>query len=149
LEGEVSADLTRFLATDPKVHAQALAEIRAGEKRSHWMWFVFPQLRILGRSEMARHYGIADADEAEAFLRDPLLGPRLGQITTALLAHAGRKDAVQILGPIDAQKLCSCMTLFAFLPGADPFFEATLGAFCSTPCAVTLAALSERGSDRN
>ena len=142
----MTADLARFHATDPEVHARALDEIRAGEKRSHWMWFVFPQLRILGRSETARHYGLADAAEAAAFLHDPVLGPRLVQITAALLAYAGRKDAVQILGPVDALKLCSCMTLFASLPGADPVFEATLRAFCAAPCAVTKAAIHGQGA---
>jgi uncharacterized protein (DUF1810 family) len=141
VEGAVTPDLARFLATDPQVHAKALEEIRAGQKLSHWMWFVFPQLRALGRSEIARRYGIADAAEATAFLNHPLLGPRLVEITRALLSHAGQKDAVEILGPVDALKLCSAMTLFSSLQGADPVFAATLQGFCPAPCTLTRAVL--------
>ena len=109
-------DLSRFHAVDAAIHAQALAEVIAGRKVSHWMWFVFPQLRGLGRSPTALHYGLT-AEEAAPFLADPLLGPRLVQITRALLAHAGQRSATAILGPVDALKLCSSMTLFAAVPG--------------------------------
>lgn len=137
----MSADLSRFHATNPAIHAAALAEVTAGRKQSHWMWFVFPQLRGLGHSAMAERYGL-DPDEAAPFLADPLLGPRLLTITRALMAHAGRMTAVQIFGPVDAQKLRSSMTLFAAVPGADPVFDAVLDAFFATRCPHTLSRLN-------
>jgi uncharacterized protein (DUF1810 family) len=90
---------------------RALAELRAGRKTSHWMWFVFPQLAGLGQSEMSRHYAIGSLEEARAYLDHPLLGPRLIECCEALLSHHG-KSAEQILGGIDAIKLRSSMTLF-------------------------------------
>ena len=139
-------DLSRFHAVDAAIHAQALAEVMAGRKVSHWMWFVFPHLRGLGRSPTALHYGLTP-EEAAPFLADPLLGPRLVQITRALLAHAGQRSAVAILGPVDALKLQSSMTLFAAVPGTDPVFAAVLAAFCDGPCPQTLALLRD-GSGR-
>lgn len=133
-------DLSRFHAVDAKVHAQALAEIVAGRKDSHWMWFVFPQLRGLGRSATALHYGL-EPEEAAPFLADPLLGPRLVQISRALMSHAGKRSATAIFGPVDALKLCSSMTLFAEVLGADPVFAKVLAAFCDGPCAQTQALL--------
>ncbi|TFL19860.1 DUF1810 domain-containing protein [Jannaschia formosa] len=103
-------DLSRFHDAQADTYATALAELRAGRKRSHWMWFVFPQVAGLGRSPTARHYAIADLAEARAFLADPVLGPRLEQAARALLAHAPPAEA--ILGGIDAMKLRSSMTLF-------------------------------------
>lgn len=134
-------DLSRFHAVDPAVHAQALAEIVAGRKDSHWMWFVFPQLRGLGRSPTALHYGV-EPEEAAPFLADPLLGPRLVKISRALMAHAGKRSARAIFGPVDALKLCSSMTLFGSVPGADPVFAEVLEAFCHGPCRQTLALLN-------
>jgi uncharacterized protein (DUF1810 family) len=133
-------DLSRFHEVDPAVQARALAEIVAGGKDSHWMWFVFPQLRGLGRSSMAQHYGL-EPEEAAPFLADPLLGRRLVQISRALMAHAGQRSATAIFGPVDAVKLCSSMTLFAAVPGADPVFAEVLAAFCNGPCHQTLALL--------
>lgn len=135
-------DLSRFRATDPAVHAWALAEVVAGRKDSHWMWFVFPQLRGLGRSPTALHYGL-EPEEAAPFLADPLLGPRLVQVTRALMAHAGKRSARTIFGPVDALKLCSSMTLFSRVPGADPVFGEVLAAFCDGPCPETLAILKQ------
>ena len=106
-----SPDLERFVAAQAPVYAQALTELKLGRKASHWMWFVFPQLAGLGRSPTARYYGIASADEARAYLAHPLLGPRLRESSEALLAHRGR-SAESILGPVDALKLRSSMTLF-------------------------------------
>ncbi|MGY1618506.1 DUF1810 domain-containing protein [Geodermatophilus sp. SYSU D00691] len=121
----MSADLSRFLsAQDGGVYEQALAELRAGRKHSHWMWFVFPQVAGLGRSQTAQHYAIADLDEARAYLADPVLGPRLVECARALLDLPGR-DAVAVLGPVDAQKLRSSMTLFAAADG-DPVFGQVL-----------------------
>ena len=103
--------LDRFHAAQAPVIDAALAELRAGRKRTHWMWFVFPQLRGLGRSDTARHYGIADLDEARDYLADPVLGPRLAEAGQAMLAHPDR-SAEAILGPVDALKLRSSATLF-------------------------------------
>lgn len=122
--------LERFVAAQEQIYPRALAELRAGEKRSHWMWFVFPQIAGLGHSAMAQRYAIADRSEAEAYLAHPLLGPRLDDCTDALLGWAGQKTAEAILGPVDALKLCSSMTLFEAAGGA-PRFARTLDAFCA------------------
>ena len=111
--------LDRFVQAQAHLYEQALGELRRGRKTSHWMWFVFPQLAGLGRSEMARFYAIADLTEARAYLAHPLLGPRLLDCTRAMLAHAGERSAEAILGGIDAVKLRSSMTLFE-AAAADP-----------------------------
>jgi len=107
-------DLQRFVdAQDANgTYERALAELRAGRKTSHWMWFVFPQIAGLGQSEMSRRYAIASLEEARAYLEHPVLGPRLVECAEALLPHEG-KSAEEILGGIDATKLRSSMTLFA------------------------------------
>lgn len=107
-----------------------LAELRAGAKRSHWMWFVFPQLAGLGSSEMARHYAIADRSEAAAYLAHPLLGARLVQCTDAMLEWSNRRSAEAILGAVDALKFASSMTLFEAAGGGDSFGRA-VEAFCA------------------
>lgn len=135
-------DLSRFRSVDPAVHATALREIEGGRKDSHWMWFVFPQLRGLGRSSTALHYGL-ETEEAAPFLADPVLGPRLVEISRALLAYAGRRSAREVFGTVDALKLRSAMTLFAAVPGADPVFSEVLAAFCDGPCPQTLAMLQK------
>ena len=104
--------LDRFVEAQHAVYAQALAELRDGVKRSHWMWFIFPQIAGLGRSATAIHFAIRDADEARAYLAHPLLGARLIEATAATNDHAGRRTAAAILGEIDAIKLRSSMTLF-------------------------------------
>ena len=106
----------------------ALAELRAGRKRSHWMWFVLPQLRGLGRSEMAQRYGVADLAEARAYLAHPVLGPRLLECARALTA-LDTTDPVAVFGGVDAQKLRSSMTLFAHADPAEPLFQAVLGQY--------------------
>ena len=111
-KGPAGSDLLKFITAQEGVFRQALAEIRQGQKRTHWMWFIFPQLQGLGKSDMAKTYGLADLDAAKAYLADPILGPRLTLITEALLKLETR-DAVDIFGPMDAVKLRSCMTLFA------------------------------------
>jgi uncharacterized protein (DUF1810 family) len=141
VEREVT-DLSRFHEVDAALHARALAEIVAGQKDSHWMWFVFPQLRGLGRSSTALHYGL-EPEEAAAFLADPQLGSRLVKISRALMLHAGRRSARAIFGQVDALKLRSSMTLFAAVPGADPVFADVLAAFCDGPCPQTLAMLQQ------
>ncbi|TNF20882.1 MAG: DUF1810 domain-containing protein [Rhodobacteraceae bacterium] len=113
--------LSRFVEAQAPVWATALAELQAGCKQSHWMWFVFPQLAVLGRSQMARRYGIADLAEARAYAAHDLLGPRLRQAAAALLDHPGR-TAEEIMGGVDAMKLRSSMTLFERAdPGCDTY----------------------------
>ena len=124
----MSDALARFVEAQAGVYETALDELRDGEKRTHWMWFVLPQLRGLGRSEMAWRYGIADLDEARAYLRHPLLGPRLGECTRAMLVHAGI-PLVAILGFPDDRKFVSCMTLFDAAGGPKALFERALQAF--------------------
>lgn len=104
--------LRRFVDAQEPVWARVVAELGAGAKRSHWMWFIFPQLRGLGHSAMAWHYGITGLDEARAYAAHPLLGKRLRQATTLVLGHAGR-PLQEMLPPPDDLKFGSCMTLFA------------------------------------
>jgi uncharacterized protein (DUF1810 family) len=120
-------DLERFVAAQDGVYAQALAELRRGAKRSHWMWFIFPQIAGLGQSAMARTYAIASAEEARAYLAHPVLGPRLIEATGAVTAAAGSAEA--ILGGIDAVKLRSSMTLFAAVADDPTPYRAALERF--------------------
>ncbi len=122
-------DLRRFLDAQQGVYATALAELRAGAKRSHWIWFVFPQLRGLGHSATAQRFGISSLAEAQAYLAHPVLGGRLRECAAALLAVEGR-SVHQILGFPDDLKVRSSMTLFAradadqvFLDILDKFYE--------------------------
>ena len=110
--------LERFVAAQAPVFPAVLAELRAGRKRGHWMWFVFPQLRGLGRSPTAEFYGIGSLDEARAYLAHPVLGPRLTLCTEALLAVEGR-SLHAIFGSPDNLKFCSSMTLFSRADGGD------------------------------
>ena len=105
-------NLQRFLDAQEKDYADALKEIKQGYKQSHWIWFIFPQMRGLGRSPMAENYGIKSIEEARAYLEDPILKKRLIEISSALLKHKGKSTAYEILGTIDAIKVRSCMTLF-------------------------------------
>ncbi len=121
-------------------YRQALAELRAGQKRSHWMWFVLPQVAGLGRSPTAQHYAISGRDEARAYLAHPVLGPRLVECARALTGLGGT-DPVAVLGPVDAQKLRSSMTLFAAVSD-DPVFRDVLDQyFAGTEDAATTARL--------
>jgi len=115
-------DLARFVTAQDPVFEQVIAELRAGAKSSHWMWFVFPQLRALGRSATARHFGIADIEEAGAYWRHPVLGPRLLLCTETMLGVVG-KTALQILGSPDDVKFRSSMTLFARVAAEEPAFR--------------------------
>ncbi|ARS49027.1 calpastatin [Ectopseudomonas mendocina] len=121
-------DLARFVEAQQRNYQQALDELRAGAKRSHWIWYVFPQLRGLGRSEMAEHYGISGLDEARAYLAHPLLGKRLEDCARALLSHRGR-PVRQIMGSPDDLKLRSSMTLFQAAAPQQPLFAEVLQAF--------------------
>lgn len=133
-------DLERFVAAQSRVWPTVVAELEVGEKRSHWMWFIFPQVAGLGGSPMAVRYAIGSLAEAQAYLAHPLLGARLRQGVTLLLAHRDR-PAEAILGPIDAMKFRSAMTLFAAANPRDPLFPEALGAFCGGPDPKTLALL--------
>jgi len=117
---EADPELWRFLIAQRDIYPRALAELRAGAKQSHWMWFIFPQIAGLGRSDMAQRYAIRDLEEARAYLAHPVLGPRLRECTAAVLSHAGTRSAEAIFGGIDAIKLRSSMTLFE-AAGGDGF----------------------------
>lgn len=118
-------DLQRFVEAQEPVYGDVLDELRAGRKRSHWMWFVFPQLRGLGGSPTAVHYGISSLDEARAYLRHELLGPRLRECARLVTAVQGRSIG-QIFGSPDDLKLRSSMTLFAHATEDDEDFVAVL-----------------------
>ncbi len=140
-----SHSLDRFVAAQADVHDRALAELHAGRKTSHWMWFVFPQLRGLGRSATATHFGIASLDEARAYLAHPLLGPRLRAACAAVLRAGG--DAVDVFGPVDAMKLRSSMTLFEAAGGEPALFGAVLDRFFAgtrDPATLKLLGLADQ-----
>ncbi|MGY1696837.1 DUF1810 domain-containing protein [Geodermatophilus sp. SYSU D00814] len=118
-------DLQRFVDAQDGTYPQALAELRAGRKRSHWMWFVFPQVTGLGRSPTAQHYAISGLDEARAYLAHPVLGPRLVESARAL-TEIDQRDPEAVLGPVDAVKLRSSMTLFSHAAPGQPIFRAVL-----------------------
>lgn len=126
--------LQRFLGAQESYYEQALEEIKDGSKDGHWIWFIFPQVRGLGQSQMSEYYGIGSLDEARAYLNDPVLKSRLIEISTALLRHSKGalfcepKSAEQILGYIDALKVRSCMTLFDLVE-PDSIFAQVLDAF--------------------
>jgi uncharacterized protein (DUF1810 family) len=121
------ADLERFVAAQDErsTYASALAELRAGRKDGHWMWFVFPQLAGLGRSEMSRRYAISSLEEARAYLAHPILGKRLEECARVLAGLQGR-TAVEVLGPVDAMKLRSSLTLFARAAPENALFRELL-----------------------
>jgi len=121
-------DLQRFVDAQASIWDEVRAELAVGAKRSHWMWFVFPQLRGLGRSGMARHYGIASRDEAAAYLAHPLLGARLREAVALILAVPG-KSAHDIFGSPDDLKLRSCLTLFREVSNGDESFTQALERF--------------------
>jgi len=123
-----SFDLQRFITAQDGVFETALRELRAGSKQSHWMWFIFPQLRGLGVSPTAHRYGIISLDEARAYLGHPLLGFRLRECVDAIIPWSDGLSAEQILGPIDAIKLRSSLTLFD-CAAPECLFAAGLAAF--------------------
>ena len=120
-------DLQRFVTAQDEhgTYQRALRELREGEKQSHWMWFIFPQIAGLGRSSMAQRFAISNLAEAQAYLAHEVLGPRLLECAHALAALSGA-DAVEVLGPIDAQKLHSSITLFARAAPDEPVFRQVL-----------------------
>jgi uncharacterized protein (DUF1810 family) len=118
-------ELSRYVRAQEHVYAEALSEIRSGRKRTHWMWFVFPQLAGLGLSATSERYAIANVDEARAYLDHPILGPRLLECTESLLRVEGR-SATAILGTPDDLKLRSCATLFASVSPPGSVFDRVL-----------------------
>ena len=118
-------DLERFVTIQSRHYKEALGELRRGQKTSHWMWFVFPQIAGLGQSPMARLYALASLDEAKAYLAHPVLGPRLVDCVETINAHRG-KSAEQIFGAIDAMKLRSSLTLFMRAAPDNPVFGQAL-----------------------
>lgn len=123
-------DLQRFIDAQEGVIDSVLSELKAGRKRTHWMWFVFPQVAGLGRSEMAKRYSISSGEEARAFLRHPVLGIRLMQCTEALLA-IDRRSAFEIFGTPDDLKLKSSMTLFESITEPGSAFAKVLDKYFS------------------
>ena len=121
-------NLQRFVDAQASTYVQARAELTAGRKRGHWMWFIFPQIQGLGFSEMSRHYAISGLEEAKAYLAHPLLGPRLRECTALVNAAAGR-TLREILGDPDDLKFHSSVTLFAEAEGGEVFIEALNGFF--------------------
>ena len=121
-------DLQRFIEAQDPVYSQVCAELAAGAKTSHWMWFVFPQLKALGRSATAQHFGIASRAEALAYWQHPVLGPRLKACSELVVAVEGR-TALQIFGSTDELKFRSCMTLFAQVAPQEPVFNRALAKY--------------------
>ena len=144
----VSYDLERFVRAQDPVYGRVLAELRAGRKRSHFIWFVFPQLLGLGSSTMAQTYALRSLEEAVAYLRHPVLGPRLTESTHAVLSVRDT-PLTAILGSVDAMKFRSSMTLFWRASGGeDPFHTALERFYSGSPDPLTLELLDERGETR-
>ena len=139
--------LTRFLQAQERDFDRALAEIRGGRKRSHWMWYIFPQLDGLGSSAMAKQYAITSLAEAEAYLRHPILGPRLVQIAEAVAALE-EMSAYDVFGSPDDMKLRSCATLFAQVSPDGSVFQRLLDKyFGGVPDEKTLRLLGARSEE--
>ncbi|HEX6252224.1 MAG TPA: DUF1810 domain-containing protein [Gemmatimonadaceae bacterium] len=144
---EPAFDLARFVDAQSRgTYERALHELEAGRKRTHWMWFVFPQLRGLGSSDMARHYGISGLDEARAYLHHEVLGPRLQECAAAALRSAGRSSAEELFGFPDHLKFRSSATLFAAVAGPSSVFQRVLDTFFGGEADPrTLALLAHEG----
>ena len=117
--------LDKFVSAQARDYETALAEIRAGRKHSHWMWYIFPQLQGLGFSPTAQYYGIRDLEQAKDYMAHPVLGPRLVEISGALLTLPGSNPSA-VMGYPDDLKLCSCMTLFELAAPEEPVFARVL-----------------------
>jgi len=138
-------DLQRFVNAQRDVYSRALSEIECGQKKSHWMWFIFPQIIGLGNSPISVLYSIKSIDEAKAFLSHPVLGPRLIECSSTLLGLSG-KSVAQIFGGIDSIKLCSSMTLFDYVSPQMAFSEVLGKYFDDRSDGKTLAILSRMTS---
>jgi uncharacterized protein (DUF1810 family) len=135
-------DLQRFVDAQASVYPQVLAELRHGQKQTHWMWFIFPQLAGLGHSAMARRFALRSRDEAVAYLAHGILGARLRECTALVNTIEGRTIR-EIFGSPDDQKFCSSMTLFAEA-SSDPAFSGALAKFCSRADQRTLDLLASQ-----
>lgn len=136
MERFIEAQQTKYAS-----YATALSEIRSGLKTTHWIWYIFPQIQGLGYSHMTRTYAIKDLNEAKQYLNDEILGPRLREITSALLAVEGR-SALEILGDPDDKKVRSCMTLFDFISPNDIFEQVLIKYYNGTRCSRTIKTLT-------
>ena len=135
-------ELIKFLDAQNQVYLKALSEIKKGKKTTHWMWYIFPQIKGLGSSETAQYYGIKNLNEATAYLKHPILGKHLIKIAQELYNLKG-KTVTQILGTPDDMKLRSCMTLFANVKNANPLFNNVLEKyFNGVPDELTLHLLN-------
>lgn len=123
-----TTNLNRFLNAQQNTYQQALAEIKNGQKESHWMWFIFPQIAGLGFTDYNIFYAIKNIEEAQAYYNHPILGKRLIEISAAIQL-VQNKTALEILGKPDTRKLKSCMTLFNQLPYANPIFQKVLNKY--------------------
>ena len=135
-------NLQRFIDAQDGVFSAALAELAAGRKQSHWMWFIFPQLSGLGRSPTAKFFGIASSKEALAYLVHPLLGARLREAVEVVLPWSRRRTAEQIFGSIDSLKLRSSLTLFDTVEPRGLFEQGLVAFYDSAPDEQTLALLN-------
>ena len=135
--------MERFIEAQERHYQLALTEVQAGKKQSHWIWYIFPQMRGLGRSYFAHMYGIRDREEAEEYLNHEVLGMRLREKTAALLGHDER-TAEEIFGDLDAMKVRSCMTLFDIISPEDIFSEVLRRFYSNTRCEITIAMLSKK-----
>jgi uncharacterized protein (DUF1810 family) len=134
--------LSRFVEAQEASYPQALSELRAGKKRSHWSWYILPQVQGLGSSSMSVRYAIRSLAEAKAYLEHPLLGARLRECVAAMNMHTG-VSAGEVLGEIDARKFRSCLTLFAQAASSEPVFAEALNKYFSgKPDAATLVILA-------
>jgi uncharacterized protein (DUF1810 family) len=135
-------DLQRFVTAQEPVYERVLAELRAGRKRSHWMWFIFPQIEGLGSSDMSQRYAIRSGAEAAAYIEHPVLGARLRECTRLVCAVNGRKIE-EIFGSPDDMKFHSSMTLFSLATLDNRDFSEALHKFCGAPDAATLDLMTE------
>lgn len=142
---DMSKCIDRFLEPQKTSYAIALEEVRRGRKVSHWMWYIFPQLRGLGQSNVAWYYGIEDSEEAKAYLAHPILGPRLREITQAVL-KLQETDPMKVFGWPDNMKLRSCMTLFAQVSEDDLYVRALDKFFGGQEDDLTLKLLKQKGN---
>lgn len=143
---KLETDINRFIEAQEIPYfcgyKHALEEVKNGKKTNHWIWYIFPQLRCLGRSSRAHYYGIADRGEAERYLNNQILGSRIREITEALLAHRD-KTALEIFGEIDAIKVRSCMTMFDYLSPCDIFSEVLDSFYENERCELTLKVMQQ------
>ena len=145
-------DLSRFVQAQDELfcdYGQALKEVQDGYKYTHWIWYIFPQLRALGHSRRAKYFGIADMDEAVRYMAHPVLSTRLREISGALLEHKDKKTAQDIFGEIDAVKVRSSMTLFDAVCPNDVFSEVLNGFYDGQKDNLTVELLLSWDKDRN